>query len=111
MAEGDEPRLFSPGVGKSAVVIAVLLCFAGFLTYAIRQIPFTYSEMDLNRNGWVDLSEFEYCLDYGMRTTMIRGHPHTEYYALKDGLTIKAVPMKSNPPLQPTSTREASEPD
>jgi hypothetical protein len=101
MAE-DKPRLFSRGVGKYAGMgIAVLLCFAGFLIYAIQQIPFTYSEMDLNRDGWVNLGEFDYCLDYGMRTTMIRGHPHTEFYALKDGLTIKAVPLKSNPPLQP----------
>lgn len=91
----------------AAMVIAVLLCFAGFLIYAIQRIPFTYSEMDLNHDGWVELGEFEYCLDYGMRTTMIQGHPHTEYYSLKDGLTIKVMPLKSNASLK----RESGEHD
>jgi hypothetical protein len=48
--------------------------------------PLTYSEIDLDNNGFIDFSEFTYGTEIGNRAIVISEMQCTEYYHLKDGL-------------------------
>lgn len=76
---------------KIVLVIASILTVLGFPVVLIANLPFTYSEMDLNSDGVVGLSEVMYFADYGTRYVMEGGQQCIEYYALKDGLRLKVV--------------------
>ncbi|WP_417542447.1 hypothetical protein [Methylophaga thalassica] len=53
--------------------------------------PLSFKEMDLNEDGWVSFSEADYTGNYGIRKVGINGKTCTEYFAYKDGLSIKVV--------------------
>ncbi len=76
-------------VGLSIGCVLAVLILA--LILWLVSLPFTYAEMDLNKNGWLGVSEIMYFFDHGTRTVSIEGGTCTEYYALKDGLPLKVV--------------------
>ena len=77
----------------SFIVIAIvgLGAYSGVLFYLISKSPLTYKEIDLNNNGIVSGSEAEYASNYGGRRIYKNGKECIEFYAQKDGLTLKVV--------------------
>jgi len=51
----------------------------------------SFAEIDSDHNGRVSEAEAEYACDYGQRQIMLNGKQCTEYFAHKDGLTLKTV--------------------
>ena len=74
-----------------AIILIILVVF-GFVSL-LRSMPFTYSELDINKNGFLSIQEIEYVTSYGNRKVMYKGKECLEYYALKDGLPMKIVCM------------------
>ena len=56
--------------------------------------PLKYAEMDFDHNGTVDFFEADYASSFGERKTLKNGHACIEYFAYKDGLTLKEVCSK-----------------
>lgn len=52
---------------------------------------FVYSEMDINNNGMVSLGEADYYSNFG--ATIPENEDFITIYSLKDGLTIKIIPL------------------
>jgi hypothetical protein len=80
--------------------LAFLAAIIGALAFCIRLGPFvlarmgapvTYTEADLDHDGWVSLTEGAYIFDAGKRHVNTGPLACTEYFALKDGLPIKTV--------------------
>ncbi len=55
--------------------------------------PLSYSEIDLDHNGFIGFSEFSYGTEIGKRNLAISDRQCTEYYHLKDGL-LAAIKCK-----------------
>ncbi len=53
--------------------------------------PFEYIDFDINKNGLIGVFELDYALSYSERTIETNGVKCKEYFALKDGLSIKLV--------------------
>ena len=51
--------------------------------------PFSWNEADLNKDGFVSPTEADYFGNYGKRPFAESGKSCTEYFALKDGRTLK----------------------
>ena len=51
----------------------------------------SFDETDLDHDGRVSWSEAGYVCDYGRRHITSNGKQCTEYFAYKDGLTLKVV--------------------
>ena len=51
----------------------------------------SFEETDLDHDGHVSWSEAEYVCDFGQRQVISNGKQCTEYFAYKDGLTLKVV--------------------
>ena len=47
--------------------------------------------MDLDKNGFVSPSEADYISSSGQRVVIINGSACIEYFAYKDGLSVKIV--------------------
>jgi hypothetical protein len=73
------------------IVELILLIIVGGLCYYSWSSPFTYGELDLDNNGVISPTEFEYLMSNGQRKILHAGKQCVEYYALKDGLPIKIV--------------------
>lgn len=73
-------------------IVVIILVVFGFIAL-LRSMPFTYGEIDINKNGFLSIQEIEYVTSYGNRKVMHKGKECLEYYALKDGLPIKIVCM------------------
>lgn len=74
--------------------IAIVIVGVGVGPYLIARagVPVTYSEADLDHDGWVSLGEALYLSDAGTRSVQRAGERScVEYFALKDGLPIKTV--------------------
>jgi len=72
-----------PPIVKAISFIALLYIFLYglFVYFSILE----YQEMDFNKNGWVEFSEALKAINTSKRKTP---NNCTEYYSLKDGLTI-----------------------
>ena len=51
--------------------------------------PFSWAEADIDKNGFVSPTEAGYVEDYSERQYEENGKNCIEYYAFKDGLTLK----------------------
>ena len=74
--------------------VAILLSIVGVGPYLLARasVPVTYSEADLDHDGWVSPGEGLYISDAGTRPVQRTGKQScVEYFALKDGLPIKTV--------------------
>ena len=49
--------------------------------------PLSYSEVDLNGNGFIGFSEFLYGIEIGKKDLILSNMQCIEYYHLKDGLS------------------------
>ena len=76
------------GVVIGLGIVSVLLLVT-VIAFWFARVPFT--DMDLNQDGWLGISEAMYFFDHGTRKVTIEGEVCTEYYALKDGLPLKVV--------------------
>ena len=72
----------------SVITLYMLALFIG-LYYS----PLSYSEIDLDHNGFIGFSEFSYGTEIGTRNLAISDRQCTEYYHLKDGL-LAAIKCK-----------------
>ncbi len=77
-------------------VVAVLLLpaailYSGSFVISYMEPRFTYSEMDLNKNGLISFGEADYVISSGEREILVNGKKCVELYALKDGLQLKIM--------------------
>jgi hypothetical protein len=74
------------GLTVTIVIVAwfYLLPYARFIAS-----PFSWKEADIDKRGFVSPTEADYFADYGKKQHTENGKECTEYYALKDGLTLK----------------------
>ena len=73
-------------------VLAIIFAWFYLMPYVLIMFsPFSWAEVDMDKNGFVSPSEAGYYADYGERQYMENGKSCTEYYALKDGLPLKKV--------------------
>jgi hypothetical protein len=72
-----------------AVILIMLTWF--YLVPYIRLVasPFSWAEADRDKSGFVSPSEAAYFAECGRRAYTEDGKNCIEYYALKDGLTLK----------------------
>jgi len=71
------------------VIVLTWFCFVPYLRIALS--PFSWAEADMDKNGFVSPTEAGYYADYGKRPYIENGKDCIEYFALKDGLTLKKV--------------------
>ena len=72
--------------------MAIFVFIAGYLTVVLVELyysPLTYAEIDLDKNGLIDPSEFLYSMDLGQREINHFDKKCIEYYYRKDGLIAK----------------------
>jgi hypothetical protein len=71
-------------------VITIIFAWFYLMPYVLIMFsPFSWTEVDIDKNGFVSPSEAGYFADYGKRQYEENGKSCTEYYALKDGLPLK----------------------
>lgn len=75
----------------SLIIFGAAAVFAAYYAFLVFSSPLSYSEMDLNQNGFVSYEEALKLSDSDTRLVMVNGKECTEYYALKDGLPIQVV--------------------
>jgi hypothetical protein len=75
----------------SLIIFGAAAVFATYYAFLVFSSQLSYSEMDLNRNGFVSYEEALKLSGSGTRQVMVEGKECTEYYALKDGLPIQVV--------------------
>jgi len=68
----------------SVITIYMLVLFIGLYSS-----PLTYTEIDLDHNGFIDFSEFSYGTEIGKKNLAIDDMQCIEYYHLKDGLSAQ----------------------
>jgi|GEM_PF-844152 len=73
------------------IILVISTSYIGLSGYLIYNSPLKYAEMDLDGDGAVSFSEIEYSANYGVREVESHEGKCLEYYALKDGLTLKTV--------------------
>ena len=73
-----------------ALLALVALRFGPFL-WARSQVPMTFDEADLDKDGTVSLTEAGYIASSGTREVVRDGRRCTEFFAYKDGLPLKVV--------------------
>ena len=66
------------------------ICSAWWLMFGwlVFHSPLPYAALDFNHDGHVSLGEAEYAASYGTRPVRDGDKACTEYFALKDGLTL-----------------------
>ena len=74
-----------------AFLSILIALYLGVLSYILLITPFEYKEVDFNDNGILTVGEMGYVMSYGKRKSSLHGDSCTEYFAHKDGLTIKMV--------------------
>jgi hypothetical protein len=76
------------------VLLASMLALGGILgPFALARMgaPVSYTEADLDHDGWVSLTEGSYLFDAGQRRFGTGSQVCVEYFALKSGHPIKTV--------------------
>jgi hypothetical protein len=89
-------RQYIKRFGKIELVTAVVLlapaiAYAGFYLSCLFDSRFTFRDMDLNNDGFVSPAEADYVSSSGAREVVLNGKHCIEYYAYKDGLTVKVL--------------------
>lgn len=72
-----------------AVAIVLLAWFYLVPYLRLMVSPFSWSEADIDKNGFVTSTEADYYANYGTRQYTENDKNCIEYYSLKDGLTLK----------------------
>jgi len=67
----------------------IVLASLAFYIFNILDSRYSFTEMDLDKSGLISFSEADYVSSSGERIIKINGKTCTEYFAYKDGLTIK----------------------
>lgn len=83
--------LYLTGAGMAISLVYIVIIYL-----LITMLPFDYNDVDLDKNGIISLTEYEYSASYGSRIIKKNGKDCTEYYALKDGLPLKLNCNQSN---------------
>ncbi len=73
----------------STIVLVLLVGYGCIRSYASLSKGYPWEEMDWNNNGSTSPWEFLQASDIGMRQVKRNGSNCKEYYAYKDGLTLK----------------------
>jgi hypothetical protein len=77
--------------GLATLAVVVVLGGVGYrwgpYLWARSQVPMTFEEADLDKDGWVSLTEASYIASSGTRAV----GRCTQYFAYKDGLELKTV--------------------
>lgn len=81
-------KTLAVALGGSA---AAYWAYFGWMVYIS---PLTYAEMDLNYDGKVEFFEADYPSSYGEREVLKNDRKCLEYFAYKDGLSLKVVCQK-----------------
>jgi hypothetical protein len=74
------------------IVLLILVVLAWLFVFPYVQwlaSPFSWSETDLNKDGFASPTEADYFGNYGKRQFVENGKSCMEYFALKDGLPLK----------------------
>ena len=77
-------------VGLLLTIVMFVIYWAAF-GFFVWRAPLPYVSLDFNRNGSVELFEVMYAAEYGTRPVIVNGKRCMEYFALKDGFTLKVV--------------------
>lgn len=77
------------------LIVIIILTFV-FIIYilpyrVLMGSPFSFDEMDINKNGFLSPTEAEYYADYGTKEYVKDRKQCVEYYAYKDGVELKTV--------------------
>jgi hypothetical protein len=78
------------GLGLASFAAYATWTFGPF-AWARLNVPVTFAEVDLNHDGDVTLAEADYFASSGSRPVTRDGQSCTEYFAYKDGLTLKVT--------------------
>jgi len=75
-------------------LVFLLIAFAWF--YIVPYVrfafsPFSWADADIDKNGFVSPGEADYYADYGMRQCADNCNTCIEYFALKDGQSLRKV--------------------
>lgn len=71
------------------LILVVVASYSAVIYYMVSKTPLTYTETDINKDGFVSLSEIVYVSNFAVRTIIKNGQECIEYYAQKDGLALK----------------------
>jgi hypothetical protein len=79
--------------GKAIILAAVGLVggYWALFGWMVYSSPLSYVEMDINHDGKVEFFEADYASSFGERSVEKAGLKCIEYFAYKDGLTLKVV--------------------
>lgn len=88
MINGFLKYLCSIVLGLVMIPIAVYLVL---YLFALLTNDLTWKEMDLNRDSFVSYSEATFLIDVGAREIKVDGETCTDYFAYKDGASLKVV--------------------
>lgn len=78
---------------KSAIMTGMLLValYGIAFSWLVYAAPMPYRELDRNHDGEVSFDEASYAASFGKRTIQVNGQHCIEYFAYKDGLSLKMV--------------------
>ena len=83
-------RCAGPFIALASILGLGAYLFAPFLV-ARAVVPVTFGEADLNHDGAVSFTEADYIASSGQRTYSQGGRICTEFFAYKDGLSLKTI--------------------
>lgn len=78
-------------LGLFIVACLVLSVWAGAIIVGIAQSPLSFKEMDMDHDGEVSLSEIDYASSFGQKEVIADAKKCIQYFALKDGRSLKLV--------------------
>jgi hypothetical protein len=84
-------RLRRPGRVLVLVTAVIVLGYWAMFGWMVYRSPVPYEAIDLDHNGSVSFTEADYVSSFGMRTIYQQGEECVEYFAQKDGLSLKLV--------------------
>ena len=87
---GRHWRRAGPLAALAGVLGVAAYLYAPFLV-ASAAVPVTFDDADLNHDGAVSFTEADYIASSGRRTFFRAGRTCTEFFAYKDGLSLKTI--------------------
>ena len=95
MAEAaGTPMSTPPNRSKRVLVLVTAAIFLGYWAvfgWMVYRSPLPYEAIDLDHNGSVSFTEADYVSSFGMRTIYRQGAECVEYFAEKDGASLRLV--------------------
>ncbi|GGX12800.1 hypothetical protein GCM10011282_18580 [Undibacterium macrobrachii] len=89
--EDRSPVISRAGKAIAFTALSLVGCYWALFGWMVYSSPLLYTEMDLNRDGKVELFEVDYASSFGERSVERAGLKCIEYFAYKDGLPLKVV--------------------